>query len=168
MVNSEQKHIKQKGFHHYGWIGFICGALALGISIVHFYTGPLVKEPSLSQVATQKVMSLKQKALSKFKGDKQTNEKPNAPEAEQDERWNLDEKLDLSAVILGFLALVFASVAFIRHENIRASGMAGAFGVGTILFQFLNWAIAFAAVIAIIGITFFKLAREKKHAHESS
>ncbi|MBT8141333.1 MAG: hypothetical protein KJO88_03110, partial [Gammaproteobacteria bacterium] len=112
------------GFKHYGWIGFFCGALALGLSIIHFYTGPLVKEPTLGETASAKMTSMKQKAVSLFKKDKPQSESQVSPEPEA--RWNLDEKLDLSAVILGFLALVFASIAFIRHENIRASGIAGA------------------------------------------
>jgi len=148
------------GFKYYGWIGFLCGALALGISVLHFYTGPLVKEPTLKENAIETVVSIKQKALKIFKRQESLKPKENGTLEEQ--AFNLDQKLDLASVILGLMALIFASIAFIRHENIRASGMAGAFGVGAILFQFLNWAIAFAAVIVIIGFTFFSLSTHNK------
>jgi len=150
------------GFKHYGWVGFLCGALALGISILHFYTGPLVKEPTLKESAIETVVGIKQKAANMFKRQESSKSEENGiPEKH---KYNLDQKLDFASVVLGLLALVFASIAFIRHENIRASGMAGAFGVGAILFQFINWAIAFAAVIIIIGFTFFSLSAHKKDA----
>jgi len=152
MVNSTKS-----GFKHYGWIGFLCGALALGISVVHFYTGPLVKEPTLTEATAEKIMSFKQKALSVFKKrPKQTT----TNKKDKNSHWNLDQKLDLSAVILGVFALIFATVGFIRHENVRAIGMGGAFGLGAILFQLINWAVAFVAVIILIGFTFFKLVNK--------
>jgi len=148
---------------YFGWAGFVCGALALAICIIHYYTGPLVKEPSLSETAKEKIsstaQSMKDKATSIFK--KKDTEEATKPEEKQDSEFNLDKKIDLAAVILGVLALILATVSFIKHENIRASGMAGAFGAGAVLFQLIGWALAFIGVIIILGFTFFRLAKSK-------
>ncbi len=128
-----------------GLIGTILGLLALGIAFFQFFLGPIEKPPEIEEVIAEKTVKIKEAISAKIKGQeyKSTNDEVS---------FGPDKIIELSTVIIGFLAIVFGVMGFIQKEQWRPSCSAIALGVGAITFQVavvITAAIIFVFILAI-------------------
>ena len=135
-MNTDIKHRKL------GLIGTILGLIALGIAFFQFFLGPIEKPPEIEEVIAEKTIKIKEAISAKIKGQeyKSTNEEV---------RFGPDKIVELSVIILGFVAIVFGVMGFIQKEQLRPSCSAIALGVGAVTFQV---AVVIAAAIIFVFI----------------
>lgn len=127
---------RKRIFSFFG-IGF--GAVALLLAVIHFWAGPFTPKPTFEKTIASKVVSIKDAALAKLKGE----EPPIA--IQQTPSFDIDKVVNLAIPVLGALALILAVVAFATNEPPKAAIGAAILGAGSIAFQF-----AITALVAII------------------
>src|SRR5262245_54832097 len=131
------------GAGRFALVGVVVGALAFGISIVHFFFGPIVSPPPLEEVVADKAAEVRSRVIAKLKGDEAP---PPEPESS---RFNADNVVMGGAAVSGFVALMLGVVGFVRREDLRMTGSAAALGATAIAFQFALVALG-AIVLAIL------------------
>lgn len=125
-----------------GIIGVFLGVISLGMALFHFWYGPLDTHPALEDAVAEKALSIKERVISKIKGDKTTQY------AQPKKTYDKDEIFDFVTVGIAFIAIVFAVVSFVKREEKRACIAAALLGIGAITFKFLT--IALGAIIFVI------------------
>lgn len=137
----------------FSYIGIGLGAIALLLSLIHFWAGPFSPQPTLEDVVAVKAVKIRNATISALKGQQQ-------PAVMQGSRtMDNDQILDLITVILGGLAVILAVLGYARKESTRAASGAAVLGAGAIAFQFaavalglIVLAILVSAVLGQIGI----------------
>ncbi len=125
-----------------GIIGVFLGVISLGMALFHFWYGPLDKQPTLEDAVAEKALSIKERVISKIKGDR-------TPQYAQTQKtYDKDQIFDFATVGLAFIAIVFAVMSFVKREEKRACIAAALLGVGAITFKFLT--LALGAIIFVI------------------
>jgi hypothetical protein len=127
-----------------GIIGVIFGMLALGMALLHFWAGPFDRYPALEEIVADKALSIKERVISKLKGDKTV---VMAPKRE----YSKDNLVDIATISFGFLAIICAVISFIKREDKRASGSAVFLGIGAIGFQLLTVALGVIVVALLVA-----------------
>jgi len=131
-----------------GIIGTSFGLLALAIALIHFWAGPFDIHPSLEEVVADKAVDIKERVLSKLKGDTSVKLAPAR-------KYSKDDIVDIGTVVCGFLAIMLSVISFIKREDKRAAGSAVILGVGAIGFQLftvvLGTIVVVVLVIAVLG-----------------
>ncbi len=125
-----------------GIIGVCLGLLSLGMALFHFWYGPLDKHPTLEDAVAEKALSIKERVISKIKGDKTTQYV--VPKKSYDK----DEIFNFVTVGLAFVTITVAVISFVKREEKRACIAAALLGIGAITFKFLS--IALGAIIFVI------------------
>jgi hypothetical protein len=124
-----------------GVIGVCLGVLSLGMALFHFWYGPIDKHLTLEDAVAEQALSLKDRVISKIKGDTTTQYAPKR-------KFNKDEIFDFVIVGFAFAAIVFAVISFVKREEKRACIAATLLGFGAITFKFLT--IALGAIVFVI------------------
>jgi uncharacterized membrane protein len=122
-------------------IGAIVGLLAFAIAVFHFFLGPIEKQPTLEEYVAQKAISIKSAVASKLKGEEVVS-------VSQDNAIGPDKIVGYSVVVLGFIAICFGVVGFLKKEEWRHSSVAISLGMSALVFKF---AIALAGAIILLA-----------------
>ncbi len=127
----------------FGLAGIAVGGLALVLTLVHFWIGPLQPEPSLEETVTDAARSIKSAAVAAWTGE----------EVEEASRSgvSIDKIIDGVSVGLAGVAMVLAVVGFARREPLRAAFGAALLGGLTLTFEFAAWFFG-AAILAIVAL----------------
>ncbi|MDM5270712.1 hypothetical protein PGH07_00800 [Sulfurovum sp. zt1-1] len=120
-------------------IGTIIGLIALGIAIFHFFLGPIEKSPTLEEYVAEKTISIKSAISSKLKGEEVVTR--------QERSIGTDEIVGYVVIILGFAAICFGVIGFLKKEEWKVSSVAVTIGASALIFKF---AIAVAGAILLI------------------
>ena len=118
-----------------GYFGFVVGALALLVVLVHFSVGPLSPQKSAAASIGEIAADVRTAAVNKLKG---RSTEPAAPKATP---WTTDRIAKLVAAILAGLAIFLGLASFIRREDWRPAAAAVGLGAGAMAFQALTWAV---------------------------
>jgi hypothetical protein len=122
-------------------IGAIIGLIALGIAVFHFFLGPIEKTPTIEEYVAEKAISIKSVISSKLKGEELIN-------TPQDKSLGPDEIVGYGVVVLGFIAICFGVIGFLKKEEWRVSSVAVSIGVSALIFKF---AVAVAGAIILLA-----------------
>lgn len=123
-------------------IGAIIGLISLGIAVFHFFLGPIEKTPTIEEYVAEKTISIKSVISSKLKGEeviKTSQDKPIGP----------DKIVGYGVVILGFIAICFGVIGFLKKEEWKVSSVAISIGVSALVFKF---AVAVAGAIILFAL----------------
>lgn len=123
-------------------IGSLIGLIALGIAVFHFFLGPIEKTPSVEEYVAEKAISIKSAISSKLKGKEITS-------TSKEEPLGVDEIVGYSVVLLGFIAICFGVIGFLKKEEWRVSSMSIAIGASALVFKF---AVAIAGAIIFLAL----------------
>jgi|GEM_PF-1996717 len=126
-------------------IGLVLGIIALGVGLTHFFAGPIDPPPLLEELVADKAVKITQAMTAKLKGEEYLSS------SSESDQFGPDRMIELTTVILGFIALVLAAFSFIQKEDPKISGMAAAFGGGAIALQFLILALGAFVLIFLIA-----------------
>ena len=127
-----------------GIIGTVIGLAALGVAIFHFFLGPIEPPRPLGAVVAEIASELKDAVAAKLEGREYAPESEPAPVGP-------DRIVDTAVIALGFIALAFGVVGFVRREAWRPSGTAIALGSAAIAFQFAIVVVGAILAILLIG-----------------
>lgn len=111
-------------------IGIAIGAIALLLSLTHFWAGPFAPKPDLHETVAEKAAAFKEATMAAIKG-----EKLSAPKADVND---IDKTIDILTAISAGLAIVLGVVGYARKEPIHSSSGAVFLGVSAITFQLLT------------------------------
>ena len=135
----------------FGLFGVVFGIIALGMSLFHFWAGPITPPQPMEETIADHAVKIKKAVEAKLKG-----EEYKAPSSKSS-RFDGDRIFDIATIAAGFLAIVLAVVSFIRHESMRVSGSAVALGGGAIAFQFFTVALGVIVFVILIAIVLNQL-----------
>jgi hypothetical protein len=132
----------------FGMIGCIVGLLAIITAVLPHWVIPIIyPPPPVDQMIVDTGHRLKQRLIARVKGveyQAPQREKSNA------ERWN--EGLEIGAVSLGLLAIVFSVCSLLFREERILAGVSAALGAGAIAFELVIVAMGALILIAIIYV----------------
>jgi hypothetical protein len=136
----------------FGWVGVVAGLLALALALLPGWVAPLYDPPAkaIHQQAADWLGRLKDQAAEAVGGGD-----PASPPAQGEAAnpWR-DPRIALGALLLGFVALGLAAVAFARREGPRVTACALTLGAGAIASEYLLTAL----VILVFAVTAVALA----------
>jgi len=113
-----------------------------GIIIALLAVGTAIFQDKLRQPSEHEKFSIMSKVLNKsgfISGSKRKSELPSY------------DAVNYSYISLGFLALIFGVVSYLKNENLRFSGMAGALGVIAIGWEYVLIGIVVGIIILILA-----------------
>jgi len=128
--------------------GIAVGGLALVLTLVHFWVGPLQPEPSLEETVTDAARSIKSAAVAAWKGEE--------VEEARSSVMSIDKVIDGVTVGLAGIAMVLAVMGFAKREPLRGAFGAALLGGLALTLEFAVWAFG-AAVLAIIALFIMSL-----------
>jgi hypothetical protein len=133
--------------HAFGWSGLSIGLLALALGLLPGWIAPLYDPPGrpIPQRATDWLGELKDKAVAAMR-----MEPAPLPPPEQRNAWR-DPRIALSSLLLGFAALLFGIVSFVRHEDQRLVACTVALGAGAISSQYFLTAMVILIFAVLVG-----------------
>ena len=123
-------------------VGAIIGLIALGIAVFHFFLGPIEKQPSIEEYVAEKAISIKSVISSKLKGKEVIG-------VSDHNTIGPDEIVGYGVVVLGFIAICFGVVGFLKKEEWKVSSVAVSIGVSALVFKF---AVAVAGAIVLFAL----------------
>ncbi len=126
------------------FLGMGVGAIALILTLVHFWAGPFSPQQTLEQTVAEKAVAIKKATIDALKGKK-------APEPVERAPYNTDNYLTIGTSALGGFAIIFGVFGFAKHESKRAALGAGILGCSAIAFQFAAWAVMAIVCAIIVG-----------------
>lgn len=130
-----------------GYFGIGLGAIALLVSIVHFWAGPFSPQPSFESTVAETAVAIRDATISALKGEETEQKRSSRREID------LDQGLRIAAGVLGGLAIVLGVVSFARRESARVGGGAAVLGGAAIAFQFAVVALgAILVAILVVGV----------------
>lgn len=125
-----------------GQVGIIVGGLALVLTLVHFWIGPLAPEPSLEETVSEAARSIKDAAVAAWKGEE--------VETERRSGFDADKGLDALSVGLAGIAMVLGILGFARREPLRAPLGAVFLGLSALALEFAVWAFGALLIAAVV------------------
>ena len=129
-------------------VALILGILAFGAALGHFYLGPIDPPPTLEDVVAEKAVAIRDSVVARLKGEE--------PETRSTPAWmkemSRDDMLRNAIMAAAFLALVLASIGYIRREDGRIAASAVMFGTFAIAFQFLVIALGVLVLVILIAV----------------
>ena len=114
----------------FGIIGVGLGSVALLLSLIHFYAGPLNPQPTLERTIAEQAVAIRDAAIAAFKGNE--IKKKFWPS-----NWDADKLIDVITALFGGLAIVSGIFALVRKEPLRVTIGAAVLGSGAIVFQYV-------------------------------
>lgn len=133
-----------------GYLGLLCGIFALGAALFHFWMGPFSEPPALEDVVANEVQNLREALAATIAGQE-------IKSARRPKPYNVDKLYTATTVTFGFLAIVLATLAFVRREDARASAAGAVLGLGAVAFQFSVAALGFIALSILVAMILSKL-----------
>jgi len=137
----------------FGNVGIVFGAIALLLSLTHFWAGPFSPKPTLENYVAEKAVSIRN-AIENIKNNEQ-------PKNTISSNWDTDKVVNVITVLLGGLAIVLAGLSFIKSESEASSSriaiVAAGLGVSAIAFQFIAMYAMALLVILLIGFVISNL-----------
>jgi len=122
-----------------GLAGFVLGAAALLLVLVHFWAGPFAPQQSVGVSLGDLAAEMRESALRGLKGEAQPAPAP-LP-------WDIDRVLEAVAATFAGLAIVSALAGLIRREARRPAAAGIALGAAAVTFQIFTW-----AVLVVVGV----------------
>jgi len=146
-MNHQQRPGARTRRDYFGWSGLVLGLLALALGLLPGWIAPLYDPPSkpIQQRAVDWLGELKDKAASALR-----MEPPAPAPPEQRTLWR-DPHVALWSLLFAFTALVFGTVAFVRHEDQRLVACAIALAAGTICAQYFVTAVLILVFAVLVG-----------------
>jgi hypothetical protein len=99
-------------------------------------------------VVADQAVGIKERVLSKIKGDKTVKMAPSR-------KYSIDDIVDIGTIVCGFLAILLSVISFIKREDKRAAGSAVLLGISAIGFQLftvvLGTIVIVVLVVAVLG-----------------
>jgi hypothetical protein len=145
---------------HIGVVGLILGVIALGIAIFQGNIRDLVSPPEPEVRDERSIKELAIGAGKKVLADK-LREKQGDPvtqtpaKAEKNGLFSgISDKYDgvaLAYAVLGFVAMVFGIISWVKKDHIRISGGAISLGLMAVAWQYVLIGVAIAIIILIIA-----------------
>jgi hypothetical protein len=134
--------------HYFGWSGLAIGIAALALGLRPGWIAPSF-DPGpkpIPQRASDWLGELKDRAAAAIR-----MEPPPQPPVEVRNPWR-DQRLALTSLIFGFLALVLGVLAFVRHEDQRMVACSVALGAGAIAAQYFMTALLILGFAVLVGV----------------
>ena len=126
----------------FGVMGTVLGLIALIVTVLHFYLGPIAEPEPVESFIAEKTVTIKNAISAKLKGEEYTAP---APAADIDP----DVIVDRGAMITALIALSLGVFGFLRKEEYLPSGLALGLGGATVVFSV---SIAIAGIIVAVII----------------
>jgi hypothetical protein len=135
-----------------GVFGSITGLLALIVTVLHFYLGPIAEPEPIENFIADKTVSIKNAITGKLKGEKYIA-------LERAKPFNPDLLVVRGTIITALAALSLGVFGLLRKEEYLPSGLAVGLGGATVVFSFsiaiagiLVAAILIAAIVGAFGL----------------
>ncbi|MDF1739819.1 MAG: hypothetical protein P1U86_11725 [Verrucomicrobiales bacterium] len=129
--------------HRIGIIGLVVGLIALGLAIFQDALRPQPPEPTLKEVASE--------AGKKFLTEKFLSPESDSQPIAEPRVVALYDGVDLTYMILGFIAMILGIFSWVKKDHIRISGGAISLGLMAVAWQYVLIGVAIAVVILIIA-----------------
>jgi hypothetical protein len=122
----------------FGTIGVAVGFIAMAITLIQFFYGPIHKnESSFLTTAKSTIHSI----LSEKHASTQLNNRSNL---------NIDNTLSYTSILFAFLAIVFGTVAYIRDAKKELAYASLSVGAATLFFHFILIALGVVIILGVI------------------
>jgi len=135
--------------HKIGIIGLIVGIIAVGLAI--FQNDLLPQEPPQEPKPVPTLKELAVEAGKKVINDKILKKEEDPPPVEEDSLVSPRDRIGLTYMILGFLAMVLGIVSWVKKDHIRISGGAISLGLMAVAWQYVMIGVVIAVVILILA-----------------
>jgi hypothetical protein len=131
-----------------GWIGLAVGLISVTLALIPAWIAPLYDPPSrpIPQRASDWLGEIKDQAVAAIKLE---SSPPPPPELKNG--WR-DPRIGVTSLLLGFSALAFGILAFVRHEQQRLVACAIALGAGAIAAQHILTAALILGFAVLVGV----------------
>ena len=135
--------------HKIGIIGLIVGLIAVGLAIFQNDLRPQQPPPEPKPEPTLKELAVE--AGKKVINDKILKKEVEPPPITEDPLVSSHDRVELTYMILGFLAMVLGVVSWVKKDHIRISGGAISLGLMAVAWQFVLIGVVIAVVILILA-----------------
>ena len=135
--------------HKIGIIGLIVGLIAVGLAIFQNDLRPQQPPPEPKPEPTFKELAVE--AGKKVISDKILKKEAEPPPITEDSLVSSHDGVELSYMILGFLAMVLGVVSWVKKDHIRISGGAISLGLMAVAWQYVLIGVVIAVVIIIVA-----------------
>jgi len=154
-MDSTNKSDKTRPKPWFGSFALLLALSALGLSIFPSWIESVeeIDEPTLSERFSESASSAKESLMRKFKGEEGEGA---IEEAGREISWAQISKI--GGVGLGFAAVVFGIIAYVRREDLRLGATASVVGVTAIAWHNLFAAVALGVMLITIGFVVRGLA----------
>jgi hypothetical protein len=135
--------------HKIGIIGLIVGIIAVGLAIFQNDLRP--QEPPQEPKPVPTLKELAVEAGKKVINDKILKKEEDPPPVEEDSLVSPRDRIGLTYMILGFLAMVLGIVSWVKKDHIRISGGSISLGLMAVAWQYVMIGVVIAVVILILA-----------------
>lgn len=125
-------------------LALIFGMLAFFVSVTHAWLGPIDASSASEKTEAREGITIQHSVIAILTG------KAKAPNDSGITTWGADKLVATSVAVVSMLALLFAIIGYVRHENLRMVGSAAVLGVLALSFQYLIAAILLIAFVIIL------------------
>ncbi len=130
------------------FVGFLMGAAALILVLVHFVAGPFAPQQGADVTLGELASGMAKAAARDLIGMEQP--------APQTLPWDIDRVLRASVMGVGGLAVVCGIIGLVKHNNARLCSAAICLGAGAIFVQLFTWVLVLV-LCALVLIAFFNM-----------
>lgn len=127
----------------YGWAGFLTGALALMLTIIVFWAGPLAPQQPVGETLGEIAADIAASAARSVAGQP-------APPPEVQPR-TIDDWLAVGVGVLAGLAVIIGLASFLRREQRRVAVSGIALGGVAVGFQLFAWTVMMIAGAVVLA-----------------
>ena len=135
--------------HKIGIIGLIIGLIAVGLAIFQNDLRPQKPPPEPKPEPTFKELAVE--AGKKVINDKILKKEADPPPIPEDPLASPHDRIELTYMILGFLAMILGVVSWVKKDHIRISGGAVSLGLMAVAWQYVLIGVLIAVVILIVA-----------------
>lgn len=132
-----------------GIIGLIVGLIAVGLAIFQNDLRPQKPPPEPKPEPTLKELAVE--AGKKVINDKILKKEDDPPPIPEDPLTASHDRIELTYMTLGFLAMVLGVVSWVKKDHIRISGGAISLGLMAVAWQYVLIGVVIAVVILILA-----------------
>lgn len=135
-----------------GVLGAVIGLMAMVVTVLHFYLGPIKEPPTVESFVAEKAVGIKQAIEARIKGE------THRPQVDT-QAFDPDLMLQRGSMIAALAAVSLGVFGFLRKEEAMPSGLAVGLGGATVVFSLsiviagiIVFAMVIAAIVAALGL----------------
>lgn len=127
----------------FGFLSMFFGTSALLAVCFHFWAGPLEPQKSVERSIAEIAVNISKEVVRVARDQ---------PAIVESRKWTIDDTMKLGASLVAILAIVAASVGFVKREDNRPLTVGVTLGSCALAFQFVTWVALLVTGLVLIWV----------------